>query len=220
MARHEVSFRELVPGYLKRFDLSEEMITAVTARIDPTILDKSAHDAEMSSFASFLHAKAIQVLSSSDWNASPALAKLRAYLQKDVTISNGLNRELIASFRPFEGAGNIFKTIPIGESLMVPRGSSLTLSCDGLSTTVSNLKHSITIVREMFPDPPCASCGKSAHLHCSRCKSVRYCSKECQTNHWPAHKAPCFRLAQNRPKEGAAFKMELTKANIDWLFSA
>lgn len=27
--------------------------------------------------------------------------------------------------------------------------------------------------------------------HCSRCREVRYCSAECQREHWPAHKATC-----------------------------
>ena len=39
----------------------------------------------------------------------------------------------------------------------------------------------------------CASCGvkKSTLLKCSRCKSVFYCSKECQKSHWKAHKQDC-----------------------------
>jgi hypothetical protein len=45
--------------------------------------------------------------------------------------------------------------------------------------------------------PSCAICEKSARLdgsslqHCSRCKSVYYCSKDCQKIHWPAHKRGC-----------------------------
>jgi ankyrin repeat protein len=42
----------------------------------------------------------------------------------------------------------------------------------------------------------CAACGVSsssgAHFKkCSRCKAVRYCSKDCQLTHWPVHKASC-----------------------------
>lgn len=38
----------------------------------------------------------------------------------------------------------------------------------------------------------CAACGKDlATLKCSRCMSVRYCSKECQRAHWKAHKGVC-----------------------------
>ena len=47
----------------------------------------------------------------------------------------------------------------------------------------------------------CANCGVSATqlakddkklLNCSQCRSVRYCSRECQRAHWRAgHKAEC-----------------------------
>ncbi|CAL1385230.1 unnamed protein product [Linum trigynum] len=38
----------------------------------------------------------------------------------------------------------------------------------------------------------CDNCGKSGKKKCTRCKSVRYCSKECQTSHWnSAHKFKC-----------------------------
>jgi hypothetical protein len=44
----------------------------------------------------------------------------------------------------------------------------------------------------------CACCGLKAEAlmgdklrQCSGCRSVRYCGKECQMAHWPAHKAPC-----------------------------
>ena len=39
----------------------------------------------------------------------------------------------------------------------------------------------------------CASCSleKTNLLKCSRCKSVFYCSKECQKLHWKAHKPIC-----------------------------
>ena len=37
----------------------------------------------------------------------------------------------------------------------------------------------------------CAVCSKPAPHHCSRCKVVGYCSKACQRQHWPTHKAGC-----------------------------
>ena len=33
-------------------------------------------------------------------------------------------------------------------------------------------------------------------MRCSGCKSVDYCSKQCQTAHWPNHKKECKRLRQ------------------------
>jgi hypothetical protein len=50
--------------------------------------------------------------------------------------------------------------------------------------------------------PNCAFCNQPAQagmklFKCSACKSVRYCSKECQAQHWKAggHKQECKRLA-------------------------
>jgi hypothetical protein len=44
----------------------------------------------------------------------------------------------------------------------------------------------------------CACCGIKPEAlmngklrECKGCGSVRYCGKECQMAHWPAHKAPC-----------------------------
>ena len=37
----------------------------------------------------------------------------------------------------------------------------------------------------------CAKCGLYATLRCGRCKSVRYCSGECQRTHFSSHKMVC-----------------------------
>jgi hypothetical protein len=37
----------------------------------------------------------------------------------------------------------------------------------------------------------CAMCYKQAGKKCSRCDSIRYCSKDCQAKHWPIHKHEC-----------------------------
>jgi predicted RNA-binding Zn-ribbon protein involved in translation (DUF1610 family) len=43
----------------------------------------------------------------------------------------------------------------------------------------------------------CANCGQAASNRCSRCKSVWYCSKECQVGHYKAgHKGVCQQLAK------------------------
>ncbi|XP_019436178.1 PREDICTED: ubiquitin carboxyl-terminal hydrolase 18-like [Lupinus angustifolius] len=44
----------------------------------------------------------------------------------------------------------------------------------------------------------CAVCGKQGTKICSRCKTLRYCSQECQQSHWRSgHKADCKVPAQN-----------------------
>ena len=40
--------------------------------------------------------------------------------------------------------------------------------------------------------PRCVVCnGENAKMRCSRCRSERYCGKECQVQHWPIHKKQC-----------------------------
>ena len=43
--------------------------------------------------------------------------------------------------------------------------------------------------------PSCAACGvDNAAKRCSRCKTVSYCSPDCQKSDWKAHKARCKRV--------------------------
>ena len=38
----------------------------------------------------------------------------------------------------------------------------------------------------------CENCKKDATKRCSKCKSVWYCSRECQVQNWKDHKATCI----------------------------
>ena len=38
----------------------------------------------------------------------------------------------------------------------------------------------------------CRACEKTGTAKCARCESESYCSKACQKQHWPEHKAACF----------------------------
>lgn len=63
----------------------------------------------------------------------------------------------------------------------------------------------------------CSGCGAAKRpdgkslLRCGKCKTTQYCSKECQVNMWPTHKAECLQQtskkaldeAKKRPDEGA-----------------
>lgn len=37
----------------------------------------------------------------------------------------------------------------------------------------------------------CQNCGQDAFLRCTRCKSIQYCSRECQRRDWGVHKLGC-----------------------------
>ena len=45
-------------------------------------------------------------------------------------------------------------------------------------------------------ETPCDSCqNDGAMLKCSQCKSAYYCDRNCQKNHWKAHKANCIHFS-------------------------
>ena len=52
-------------------------------------------------------------------------------------------------------------------------------------------------LESMFPGELCAGCGAKegeeggALLACGKCKTRKYCGKECQKQHWKLHKALC-----------------------------
>ena len=48
----------------------------------------------------------------------------------------------------------------------------------------------------------CAACGTTTEklLQCSRCKVARYCSQQCQKNHWAQHKPLC--IPPQEPSKG------------------
>lgn len=42
----------------------------------------------------------------------------------------------------------------------------------------------------------CGKCQKEAFKRCSKCKSIWYCSRECQVADWTGHKAKCAEKAK------------------------
>ncbi len=69
----------------------------------------------------------------------------------------------------------------------------------------------------------CAECGekrsaKTKLQKCSRCNSVRYCSRECQKTHWAIHKAVCKEIVERQQAIADAARLnEVFDAALDYL---
>ena len=57
------------------------------------------------------------------------------------------------------------------------------------------------VYEQFMEDPKCGCCGEPATQRCSKCKSVWYCSRECQLKDWKAHKEMCKMLTEVRKDE-------------------
>lgn len=57
--------------------------------------------------------------------------------------------------------------------------------------------YDLTTMDALMPEAPrCVKCGQPAVKRCSRCHSEWYCRRQCQVEHWPAHKAACTVAAE------------------------
>ena len=61
-------------------------------------------------------------------------------------------------------------------------------------------RHATAVV--MTSVAKCPACQAAALLLCSNCRTMRYCSKECQQEHWKTHKEECRKkAAQNTARQ-------------------
>ncbi|MBX9706219.1 MAG: zinc finger MYND domain-containing protein, partial [Gammaproteobacteria bacterium] len=60
-----------------------------------------------------------------------------------------------------------------------------------LTVVASKIGVNATAPLPISPKQLCAGCGKNASLRCGGCHTVSYCSKDCQTAHWPTHRLSC-----------------------------
>jgi hypothetical protein len=54
--------------------------------------------------------------------------------------------------------------------------------------TYSQFHSAKTLTRALHVPLVCAACERPARLRCSQCKTAKYCSTKCQTQHWKRHK--------------------------------
>lgn len=70
----------------------------------------------------------------------------------------------------------------------------------------------------------CEVCKSAADFRCQRCKSVHYCKKQHQQQHWPEHKKRCYALSQKDVPITKDNIVQITRHTIEWavdrLFSA
>jgi len=50
--------------------------------------------------------------------------------------------------------------------------------------------------QRIHPRPRCAHCLQTAMYMCSACKSVHFCTRACQVEHWNEHRPICQRITQ------------------------
>ncbi|CAM6113755.1 unnamed protein product [Calypogeia fissa] len=57
-------------------------------------------------------------------------------------------------------------------------------------------------------NPPvlCTICDSNGTQFCTQCRTLRYCSKECQRIDWPTHKLLCRSFSDFRTPPGPTFK--------------
>lgn len=76
--------------------------------------------------------------------------------------------------------------------------------------TEEHLSHVDEITKCAF----CRSVGKNELKQCSRCKTTRYCSVECQKQHWKTHKTVCQKLGLIREANQVYQRIETIEAAL------
>ena len=60
-------------------------------------------------------------------------------------------------------------------------------------------------------------CKKDGIMICSRCKIIKYCSKECQVADWKRHKTECFKIPKIKKASIQTISNDATNTIITFL---
>jgi hypothetical protein len=87
--------------------------------------------------------------------------------------------------------------------LLLKLGADPQASSPGLGTAANismraNAPAELTAYLEARTHCLSTGCDGAGHKCCAACKQARYCCKECQCAHWPAHKTECKVAAKAR----------------------
>jgi hypothetical protein len=92
-----------------------------------------------------------------------------------------------------DGSGNYFD-LHTGKQGFGLRVSNATMRVFLARYGVPQDKINFVFQEASLMDPNCRACESEAAKKCAKCKTVKYCGKECQTKDWPIHKYICDSL--------------------------
>lgn len=96
-------------------------------------------------------------------------------------------------------------TMPMAEN---PAVASPVVSSANSSNSNSNNNKPVKV-----PSTYCHVCQRSAVTRCSKCGSIFYCSRDCQTLHWRFHKVLCAKITKKRQLQATLDQQQGEKEN-------
>ncbi|XP_061564122.1 tudor domain-containing protein 1 [Cololabis saira] len=93
-----------------------------------------------------------------------------------------------------------FTSSPLPGLPLLPRPASLPAGT-AVSPINRNTSGLLGLAPPGFSVYPCNFCGQKGNFRCVRCKKMAYCSVNCQTEDWKAHRHMCKPLNPESPKE-------------------
>ncbi len=97
-----------------------------------------------------------------------------------------------------------------GGSVPIPANNTVVVASPVASPVVSG---AVTSKPAKVPSTYCHVCQRSAVTRCSKCGSIFYCSRDCQTLHWRFHKVLCAKITKKRQLQATLDQQHGEKEN-------